>query len=168
MDFVGIGKIVIITLLFMIIDIVTGYIGAWVSGTVSSAVMRNGLAHKFTFVAFVCMAALIDYAQGEGIINLGGVVQLTTMTCIYIIITEINSITENAVIMFPELTNTPLVKMFRNSTSLMEQATKENEEVHGKHVDRKPELHERQDGGGYTHHTSRDGRIPEGNGQHVS
>lgn len=138
MDFVNIGKIVIITLLFMIIDIVTGYVGAWLTGTISSAIMRKGLGHKFAFIAFIAMAALIDFAQGEGIINLGVALQLTTLTCIYIIITEINSITENIIVIFPELKNTPLINVFKNSTNMIEKlADEKGSETNGKHVDRK-------------------------------
>lgn len=139
MDFVGIGKIVVITVLFMILDIITGYTGAWLSGTISSSVMRKGLGHKFAFIAFIAMAALIDFAQGENIINLGVTIQLTALTCIYVIITEINSILENIIIIFPELENTPVINIFKNSTNVMEKlAEDKGKEINnGKHVDRK-------------------------------
>lgn len=140
MDFVGIGKIVVITLLFMILDIITGYVGAWLSGTISSSVMRKGLGHKFAFIAFIAMAALIDFAQGENIINLGVTIQLTALTCIYVIITEINSILENIIIIFPELENTPVINIFKNSTNVMEKLAEDKgkDVTNGKHVDRKP------------------------------
>lgn len=140
MDFVGIGKIVVITLLFMILDIITGYVGAWLSGTISSSVMRKGLGHKFAFIAFIAMAALIDFAQGENIINLGVTIQLTALTCIYVIITEINSILENIIVIFPELENTPVINIFKNSTNVMEKFAEDKgkDVTNGKHVDRKP------------------------------
>ena len=139
LDFVSIGKIVVITMLFMILDIITGYAGAWLHGTISSTVMRDGLGHKFAFIAFIAMAALIDFAQSENIINLGVTLQLTTLTCIYIVITEINSIAENIIIIFPELENTPIMNIFKNSANMIEKlADQKGDEINGKHMDRKP------------------------------
>ena len=65
---------------FMVMDILTGFIGAVINGNVSSAKMRVGLGHK---ILLCC-----------------------------IIIMEVASILENVCAAYPELRDTPLMRIF--------------------------------------------------------
>lgn len=109
------GKIALITFAFIIADIITGYLGAWSSRQLSSSKMRKGLVHKATLFIIMALGALIDFAQQQDIINLGYDVPMFEMICVYVIFMEINSITENVGIIFPDLKDSKLLGLFKNN-----------------------------------------------------
>ncbi len=65
---------------FMVMDILTGFIGAVINGNVSSAKMRVGLGHKILLCCLIVM--------------------------------EVASILENVCAAYPELRDTPLMRIF--------------------------------------------------------
>lgn len=96
---------------FILLDIITGVTQAVCNKALSSEKLRKGAFHKFSFVLIICLAYLIDY--GVGYIDLGFNFPIVWPTCIYIILTEIVSITENIILINPELKGSKLIKLFK-------------------------------------------------------
>lgn len=118
MDMHSYGMIAEIVLAFMTLDIITGYVGAWVSKSISSSKMRQGIGHKAALIVIMCVFLLIDITQAKDIIDLGFNVPLFKLSCTYIVIMEINSIFENVLIIFPSLKDTKLAELFKNNTNV--------------------------------------------------
>lgn len=106
------GELAGVTVTMMLIDVISGYVGAWVTKTVSSSRMREGLAHKGMLVLLMLMAGLIDWVQQQGLADLGFKVPLLEAACIYIIWMEINSALENAGEIFPRFRQSRLYSLF--------------------------------------------------------
>ena len=106
------GELAGVTVTMMLIDVISGYVGAWVTKTVSSSRMREGLAHKGMLILLMLMAGLIDWVQQQGLADLGFKVPLLEAACIYIIWMEINSALENAGEIFPWFKRSKLYSMF--------------------------------------------------------
>lgn len=115
MDIVKLGEIGAIALILMLLDVLTGYVGACMDHTVSSSKMRQGLGHKFALIVFMALGGILDYMQIENIVNFGVQVPLFFITCLYIAIMELDSILENLAIIFPELKDSKIMKIFSNS-----------------------------------------------------
>lgn len=109
------------TLVFMVADIVTGYIAAWMSKTVSSQKMREGLGHKYTILVLMALGALFDYLQYKDIINFGGYISFFIITCIYVMFMELNSILENIILINPDLKDSGLFRFYRNNAQFLNQ-----------------------------------------------
>lgn len=106
------GELAGVTVTMMLIDVISGYVGAWVTKTVSSSRMREGLAHKGMLILLMLMAGLIDWVQQQGLADLGFKVPLLEAACIYIIWMEINSALENTGEIFPWFKRSKLYSMF--------------------------------------------------------
>lgn len=98
-------------LAMMVMDIVTGFAGAIVTHSVSSKKMREGIGHKVMLILTIMLAVLVQIFSTH-IGDLGIVVPLILPACIYIIVMEITSVIENITTAYPELKDTPLVKLF--------------------------------------------------------
>lgn len=98
-------------LAMMVMDIVTGFAGAIVTHSVSSKKMREGIGHKVMLILTIMLAVLVQIFSTH-IGDLGIVVPLILPVCIYIIVMEITSVIENITTAYPELKDTPLVKLF--------------------------------------------------------
>lgn len=96
---------------FMVMDTLTGFIGAVINGNVSSAKMRVGLGHKILLCCLIAVAVMIELA-GTHIAGLGFSGVSVTVVCAYIIIMEVASILENVCAAYPELRDTPLMRIF--------------------------------------------------------
>ena len=96
---------------FIVMDILTGFIGAVINGNVSSAKMRVGLGHKILLCCLIAVAVMIELA-GTHIAGLGFSGVSVTVVCAYIIIMEVASILENVCAAYPELRDTPLMRIF--------------------------------------------------------
>lgn len=106
------GELAGVTVTMMLIDVISGYVGAWVTKTVSSSRMREGLAHKGMLILLMLTAGLIDWVQQQGLADLGFKVPLLPAACIYIIWMEINSALENAGEIFPWFRKSRLYSLF--------------------------------------------------------
>ena len=73
-------------LLFMLIDVVTGYVQAVINKNVDSGIMREGLLHKFLLILIVISSFILDYTFN---------IKVSVGICVYIIIMELTSILEN-------------------------------------------------------------------------
>lgn len=94
--------------LMVILDIVTGLMKAFASGTVQSSVMREGLFHKATYFILILLFAAVEVLQ----MHFDILPELPTALaiCVYVIVTEIISIIENVSIINPELAQWPIIK----------------------------------------------------------
>lgn len=103
--------IVGIVFLLALIDYVTGVVNAIMHGELSSEKMRHGLGHKFTYLAIICVALIIEY--GSDYINLGIELPIFTPVCTGISLIEITSIMENCVKINPELSGSNILDIFK-------------------------------------------------------
>ena len=102
-------------LVMMLFDIVSGFVGAVVRGDVSSTKMREGIGHKAMLILLVVLAIFVQtFTLHIG--DMGWTVPLITPVCVYIIVMEVASVTENVVDAYPALKDTPLVKLFERLT----------------------------------------------------
>ena len=96
------GGLVIIWIVSMVLDYVTGTVAALKAGEWSSAKAREGLFHKGGMFAIVCAATLLDFLlkimQHSGAVDLPFVYDATLMpiTMAWFSVTEIGSSIENA------------------------------------------------------------------------
>lgn len=84
-------------LIFIIIDIVTGYIYSKISKTYKSSKMRLGFYHKFGEIGLVLLLYLVSYYTKviTPNVNLIEMFKLVECSSIYVIINEIESVKEN-------------------------------------------------------------------------
>lgn len=84
-------------LLFIIIDILTGYIYSKISKTYKSSKMRLGFYHKFGEIGLVLLLYLVSYYTKliTPNVNLIEMFKLIECSSIYVIINEIGSVKEN-------------------------------------------------------------------------
>lgn len=99
-----------IVFLLVLIDYVTGVVNAIMHGELSSERMRQGLGHKFAYLAVICVALIVEY--GSDYINLGIELPIFLPTCAGICLIEITSIMENCVKINPELSNSNILNIF--------------------------------------------------------
>lgn len=100
-----------IVFLLVVIDYVTGVVNAIMQGELSSEKMREGLGHKFTYLAIICVAFIVEY--GSDYINLGIELPVFIPVCAGICLIEITSIMENCVKINPELNNSNILNTFK-------------------------------------------------------
>ena len=98
-------------LAFMVMDVVTGFVAAAIRHDVSSAKMRAGLGHKALLVCLIALALMLEVA-GAHITGLGFSGVTTVGVCVYIIVMEVASCCENVCGAYPELADTPLMRIF--------------------------------------------------------
>lgn len=99
-----------IVFLLVLIDYVTGVVNAIMHGELSSENMRQGLGHKFTYLAIICVALIVEY--GSDYIDLGIELPVFIPVCAGICLIEITSIMENCIKINPELNNSNILNMF--------------------------------------------------------
>ena len=110
----------IVALIFIAFDIISGLVGALKNGNYKSSVMRNGLFHKVGEI----FAIIFSYGCEEMFPFVGITVNLPICqsVLIYIIIMETGSIVENITNISPELKNIlgKVFKSYRNDDSTSE------------------------------------------------
>ena len=92
----GVANIWIIgvTCMFMLADIVSGFIKAWHDNNLQSRALRNGLFHKAAFLGLIGVAQLTELAADKmPEIELN--VPIVGAICAYIVLTELVSVLEN-------------------------------------------------------------------------
>nr|DAM18477.1 MAG TPA: holin [Caudoviricetes sp.] len=97
-------------LVFIIMDSITGIIGAIMYGNLSSTKMREGLGHKFTYLCVFFIAWFIDFEMKH--INIGFHNALTPIVTIGIVLIELSSIIENLGKINPQLAQAEFMKVF--------------------------------------------------------
>lgn len=107
-----IHELIVIGIVFLLalIDYITGVVNAIMHGELSSEKMRQGLGHKFAYLAIICVALIVEY--GSDYINLGIELPVFIPTCTGICLIEITSIMENCVKINPDLKGSNLLNIF--------------------------------------------------------
>lgn len=87
-------------MLFIIIDILTGYIYSKISKTFKSSKMRIGFYHKFGEIGLVLLLYIVSYYMKVITPNVDLIEMFKLIECssIYVVINEIGSIKENLVL----------------------------------------------------------------------
>ena len=85
--------LILVACLFIVFDILTGILSAFITGTFKSSVMRKGGLRKLFLVTVIGFGMLLDYAQH--VADLGFSVPACHAICIYIILMEALSCIEN-------------------------------------------------------------------------
>lgn len=98
-----------IVFLLVLIDYITGVVNAVMHGELSSEKMRQGLGHKFAYLAIICVALIVEY--GSDYINLGIGLPVFAPVCVGICLIEITSIMENCVKINPELSGSNILNI---------------------------------------------------------
>ena len=93
--------IYLITGLFILLDMITGLIKAFKQKAYTSSIMREGLFHKIGSILCVFFGVLVDYTQQ--IVDIGVTVPVAISVCVYIILMEIGSVTENICAINPDI-----------------------------------------------------------------
>lgn len=108
----SIHELIVIGIVFLLvlIDYVTGVVNAIMHNELSSEKMRQGLGHKFAYLAIICVALIVEY--GSDYINLGVALPVFIPVCGGICLIEITSIMENCVKINPELSNSNILDVF--------------------------------------------------------
>lgn len=97
-------------LLLTVLDVLFGLVNALMSGTFSSAKMREGIKHKSASLGFVLVGIVADGTIVGGL-DIGLDAPVLVTTCVYICIMEILSLLETFVALNPELESSPLFKL---------------------------------------------------------
>lgn len=95
------------TLVFVGLDILTGWMKAVSTGTVSSAVMRQGLFHKVSYFVIIVVFIAVEALQKH--FSFWPDFPTTAAICAYICVTEIVSLLENLAVVNPEIRDWPIV-----------------------------------------------------------
>lgn len=99
-----------IVFLLVLIDYITGVANAIMHGELSSKKMRQGLGHKFAYLAIISVALIVEY--GSDYINLGIGLPVFIPVCVGICLIEITSIMENCVKINPDLKSSNILNIF--------------------------------------------------------
>lgn len=83
-----------ITCVFMLADIISGFLKAWKMHDIKSRALRAGLFHKAAFLATIGLAQLTELAA-DRIPEIELNLPITSAICAYIILTELVSVLEN-------------------------------------------------------------------------
>lgn len=108
-----IHELIVIGIMFLLtfIDYATGVVNAIMHSELSSEKMRRGLGHKFTYLAIICVALIVEY--GSDYTNLGIKLPVFIPVCTGICLTEITSIMENCTKINPELSKSNILNIFK-------------------------------------------------------
>ena len=100
---------IVIVLVFILLDVVSGLVKAFATTGFDSSAMRRGFFHKLGDLLSVALCVVVD----ESLPRLGVPVEadFSAVCCVYLVIMEIGSVLENIGAINPEL-RVPLSKIF--------------------------------------------------------
>lgn len=115
-------SIVILVVVFICLDIITGLLKAVYEKNLESECIRKGLIHKIGEILAVAVAFLIEYSQTV-ILSINFDIPIVKGVCIYIILMEILSVLENICVINPQLRKvfSPYLKKLREKEFNIEQ-----------------------------------------------
>lgn len=101
-------------LLFILLDIITGYAQAIANRCIDSTKMRKGFWHKLAIIIVLVVANIVDAGLNMGFSsgNMGISAPIFEVACGYVVVMELTSILENIKLMNPELAGTKLLRLF--------------------------------------------------------
>lgn len=92
-------RYIVVTLIFIGFDVVTGVLQAFINGTFKSHIMRKGGYRKLCLVVCLAFGVALDYSQT--VVDLGFAFPCLKAIATYISFMEIMSIIENINLAFP-------------------------------------------------------------------
>ena len=105
----------IAVLFFVSTDYITGVVKAIMASNLSSKRMREGLGHKFAYLALIVVAYMIDTIGAH--VDLGLPVHVYLITVGGICLIELTSIIENITEINPELKDVPFMQIFSTTNT---------------------------------------------------
>lgn len=109
--------------LMMLIDMVTGIAQAIFNCSFKSSTMRRGLCHKATLALIIMLVICIEILGSHIVgLNFNGI--SVYVVCITIIFMELASILENLKKAYPELADSPIMKIFEHANVDTDDITK--------------------------------------------
>lgn len=100
---------ILVTIIFIILDIVSGVLQSMINHTFQSHKMREGGIRKLYLLVVIIFGVALDYSQT--LIDLGFNLPCLSMICVYISLMEIMSIIENINLGFPNALPKSLTKI---------------------------------------------------------
>lgn len=104
---------IIVTLIFIVFDVLTGVLQALINGTFQSRVMRKGGLHKLALMIVLAFGVALDYSQT--LVDLGFEFPCLKAIAAYISLMEIMSIVENINLAFPNALPKSLVNVLNHA-----------------------------------------------------
>ncbi len=104
---------ILVTIIFIILDIVSGVLQAMINHTFQSHKMREGGMRKLYLLVVIIFGLALDYSQT--LIDLGFNLPCLSMICVYISLMEIMSIIENINLGFPNALPKSLTKILSDT-----------------------------------------------------
>lgn len=86
----------IVTMIFILLDIISGCVVGFITHTFSSTNLRKGLGHKLGYVFIMCAVAVLQVAMFDPNFTLDFDFPLFNVVCGFIIFMEFVSVIENA------------------------------------------------------------------------
>lgn len=99
-------------LLLVIVDFITGLIGHTMREGFSSSKVREGLAHKSTYVIALALCLILEKIMEYYDLPMIYAGALYSLTYVWIVITETGSILENLVLINPDLADNSFMRIF--------------------------------------------------------
>lgn len=118
--------LIVASVIFMMLDVIFGAINASMKGQFSSSIMREGIGHKCSELAFIVVGIIIDAVISTGVtFPLNVDEPILKVICIGILIMELGSLMEIWAKMNPKLAN---LKIFKILASVKEQVMESEQE----------------------------------------
>ena len=108
---------IVFACIFIVLDIVSGFIKACKTKTVDSQIMKQGLYHKSAFLLIIALATVCQLACAYGLTEYAGInasIPIVEFVCGYVIATEAVSILENCAEINPEIDKLKIMSIFKN------------------------------------------------------
>lgn len=102
--------LIVLALVMIVFDVVTGIIKAAKTHSFSSGAGRDGIFHKTALVLVIILGLICHIAQL--FVDLGIHVPLLDLVCAYVIFNEILSSIENIGVINPQLQGTKIMQLF--------------------------------------------------------
>lgn len=118
--------ILIIVLIFIAFDVLTGWLKALATGTTDSSIMRKGLFHKLGEIVAIIFGYVCEYTLPYVGVQIS--VPFAVAIGTYIILMETASIVENIAIMNPKLAKILSNVFSKETMNLPEESVPEDEE----------------------------------------
>ena len=112
------SKVIFITAGFMLADILTGTMAAFMHSELNSTAAREGLFHKAAMLLLIAFGVFLDSAQAT--MDFGFEVPTCAAICTLIMLTELYSIVENFAKMLPDELAIKVIELFRLNGSKFE------------------------------------------------
>lgn len=112
------SKVIFITAGFMLADVISGTMAAFMHSELNSTASREGLFHKAAMLLLIAFGVFLDSAQAT--MDFGFEVPTCAAICTLIMLTEMYSIVENFAKMLPDDLAIKVVELFRLNGSKFE------------------------------------------------